>query len=277
MAGLHFWKVHGNGNDFVILDDRIGEVSRERDLPSLTVRACARKTGLGADGVLLIQEGQKEGLFRMRLFNADGSEGEMCGNGARCFARMLHRLGLAGAEPVFLTGLGPVTAQVEGERVRLEMGEIDLAGGWFDEPLEDRDLPPGTRWSFMKVGVPHAVLWADSWQDVPEGTLRWIGKKYRHHPRCPQGANVNFAAPEAGALRVRTYERGVEDFTDSCGTGSCACGVVAVLRGGPSPVEVRNPGGMNLVGCRIRGDKAVLSLAGAAVFVAEGVWETEGA
>ena len=129
----------------------------------------------------------------------------------------------------------------------------------------------------MKVGVPHAVLWADSWQDVPEGTLRWIGKKYRHHPRCPQGANVNFAAPEAGALRVRTYERGVEDFTDSCGTGSCACGVVAVLRGGPSPVEVRNPGGMNLVGCRIRGGKAVLSLAGAAVFVAEGVWETEGA
>ena len=148
----------------------------------------------------------------------------MCGNGARCFARMLHRLGLEGPESRFLTGSGTVSARVEEALVRLDLEEANLEGAWFDEALTDPELPPGTRMSFLWVGVPHAVLWTDSWQGIGETDLRWIGKRYRHHPRFPQGANVNFAAPEAGALRVRTYERGVEDFTDSCGTGSCACG-----------------------------------------------------
>ena len=272
MEEIRFWKVHGNGNDVVLLDDRSGELEAREDLPSLAVRACARRTGLGADGVLLLQGGNDAVRHRMRLFNADGSEGEMCGNGARCFARMLHRLGLEGPESRFLTGSGTVSARVEEALVRLDLEEANLEGAWFDEALTDPELPPGTRMSFLWVGVPHAVLWADSWQGIGETDLRWIGKRYRHHPRFPQGANVNFAAPEGEALRVRTYERGVEDFTDSCGTGSCACGVVAVRRGHPSPVEVRNPGGINQVTCRIEGHRAVLSLAGAAECVAQGVW-----
>lgn len=271
---IEFFKVHGNGNDFIFVDDLGLRVSFGRNASELARAMCDRRKGLGADGLLLLQDGDGEVQFRMRIFNSDGSEAEMCGNGARCFARMLERLGLEDPKMRFLSGVGVVEAQVEGDMVSLDMGFCPFGeGAFFGRPEAVSGLSQGVRLSFLNVGVPHAVLKVPK-IDLSEEEIRGLGRFYRHDPRFPLGANVNFLeAPEGcKAFRAWTYERGVEDITLSCGTGACACAAVLAMEGFPGEVRIDSPGGFNMVEVKLLGGGAHYMLKGPVAVVARGVF-----
>lgn len=265
---VEFFKVDGNGNDFLFVDDLDGRLSSRFDLPELAVRACGRRTSVGADGLLVM--GWDRGVYRMRIFNADGSEADMCGNGARCFAMILRWLGLEDPEMEFLTNVGPVRAHVHRDStVSLHMGLNPFGEGALFRVSERVGEVEAEMW-YLHVGVPHLVLWADRW-DLSEDGFRSLGARYRHDPRFPRGTNVNFVSPSEGGLTCVTYERGVEDLTLSCGTGACAVAASAVMRGMGSPVRVESPGGYNLVEVELEDQGARYRLRGPVRVSARGV------
>ncbi len=269
---VSFTKMHGNGNDFIVVDNRTSKLSAPA-LSELARKVCRRRESIGADGLLVVEQ-SSEADFTMRLFNADGSEGEMCGNGARCVALYACMKGIAGADLHFHTLAGIMEARVDPPMVMLRMGKISLSGGWVDRPLvaEGRTFPS----SFYTVGVPHVMVFPDT--DLEREDMVRLGRMWRHDMDLfPSGANVNFVRPDGeGAISVVTYERGVEDLTDSCGTGSTASALASVLRSGNHPgvlsVRVRNPGGVNMVHLVFSpfGKDVEASLSGPAVLVAEG-------
>lgn len=243
---MDFWKINGNGNDFVVLDNRDRSLN-SNDLSDLALRVCRRRRSIGADGILVVEE-SSQCDFKMRIFNSDGSEGEMCGNGARCIARYAFDRSIASASMVFETLAGPIGALVEKSYVTLDMGNIDRTNGWLDKRLfvDDREVEA----DFITVGVPHLVVFAGDPDEIGRDRLvRW-GRALRNNKDLfPDGTNVNFAHHATdGTLKVTTYERGVEDLTDSCGTGSTASALLSARRFNlTSPVEVINPGGVNRV------------------------------
>ncbi|MFT5123556.1 MAG: diaminopimelate epimerase [Kiritimatiellia bacterium] len=220
---IPFWKMHGAGNDFIMVDDRAKTFPvADRAWIASVAR---RRFGVGCDGVILVQPADDTADFRMVFYNPDGSEVEMCGNGARCVARLANDIGVAGAEMAFDTVAGEIKATVEGDQVTLQMTEpFDWA---FDQSI-DID---GTTYTFHQVnsGVPHVVVEV---ADVEAIDLMKLGAAIRYDARFPKGTNANFiqiTGPDA--LRVRTYERGVEAETLACGTGMVACGLIAGKRG----------------------------------------------
>jgi diaminopimelate epimerase len=228
---IPFWKMHGAGNDFVLVDDR-GEAFPATDIDWMASLG-DRRTGVGCDGFMLIQ-GSTKADFRMRFFNPDGNEAEMCGNGARCVARLASEIGAASAQMSIETVAGVLTAEIVGELVRLQM----------TEPTDwrmDRDLAlPGgdIRYSFVNSGVPHAVIQSD---DLAGHDVRGMGNAVRYHNDfAPAGTNANFIGITGEqSLTIRTYERGVEDETLACGTGIVASALVAAKLGKvSSPVSV---------------------------------------
>lgn len=266
---LSFTKMNGAGNDFVLLDNRSRAISLSREQ---IARLCDRHRGVGADGLLLAEPASTPGAqLRMRYYNSDGGEAEMCGNGARCFARFAQRLGACRDRLAFDTAAGLVGATFEGERVRVAMSEPrDLRLG------EKLALSCGeTEVHFVNTGVPHAVVLVE---DVEKVDVAGLGREIRRHARfAPAGTNANFVQrfPD-GAIRVRTYERGVEAETLACGTGVTASALIAHARLGlPSPVAVRVQGGDTLeVAFRHEGDRfAEVCLAGPADFAFEGTVE----
>jgi diaminopimelate epimerase len=234
---IPFTKMHGAGNDFIVVDDRA------QKFPVADVEFCrrmaARRTGIGCDGILLIQPSETAD-FRMRFINPDGHEVEMCGNGARCIARLAYDLKIAPGQMSIETAAGTVGAKVEGKLVCLDLTvpsglQLNLALN-LDWPVD-----------FIDTGVPHAVLWVER---VGSVDLPRIGRLVREHERfSPNGTNVNFAQVEAdGSLSMRTYERGVEGETMACGTGAAAVALLAAERGWISlPVSVHCAGGHDLV------------------------------
>jgi diaminopimelate epimerase len=261
-----FAKMNGAGNDFILIDNRLGEVRLQ---PAQIVRLCDRHRGVGADGVILLTpcaSGRAD--WAWEFYNSDGSSAEMCGNGARCFARFVARLTGVEREFRFETRAGIITARFEGQWVRVSLTDpadmrlrqkIDLSTG----PAEIHSI---------NTGVPHAVLFVEDADQAMVGTL---GPEIRHHARfAPRGVNVNFVqARGPGAIRVRTYERGVEGETLACGTGLTASALIAAeLRGFKLPVQVQARGGDLLeVGFERRdGQFAGVTLAGPAEFVFEG-------
>jgi diaminopimelate epimerase len=186
---------------------------------------CARRTGVGSDGLLLIQPSD-EADFRMRFYNPDGGEAEMCGNGARCVARLAHELGAAPERMRIQTVAGLLGAEIRGEQVLLHM--TDPKGLRLNQALQlnGRTLD----YHFVNTGVPHVVCPVDNVEDVDVAAM---GAPVRYHADfAPAGTNVNFMSLSGeNALRVRTYERGVEAETHACGTGMVACGLVAGLLG----------------------------------------------
>ena len=241
---VDFHKVHGNGNDFVVLDNREGRFS-DSDLRVAAAALCRRRSSVGADGLMAVERAE-DADFRMRIFNADGSEAAMCGNGARALARYAYERGIAASPMRFVTGAGAVEATVEPPFVELDMGRLDLSRGVFGRSLR----AGGVTFPFVSltVGVPHCVLLAD--EDYSRDAMREMGREVRHDTELfPEGTNVSFARRLAsGEVGAVTYERGVEDLTDSCGTGCVAVAVAAVLVWGmPAPVAVANPGGINTV------------------------------
>ncbi|MEI6893025.1 MAG: diaminopimelate epimerase [Pontiella sp.] len=257
---IPFTKMHGAGNDFIMVDDRL--LIFPLDDRAFIAEICARRTGVGCDGILLIQPSESAD-FRMRFINPDGGEVDMCGNGARCIARLAFDRGVAPADMKFETGAGLVRAKVLAETVRLDLTtSVDM----------QLDLESNLEWplDFVNTGVPHAVAWVDDLQavDVPR-----FGKQIREHALfAPGGTNANFAKVEAdGSLSVRTYERGVEAETMACGTGAAAVAGVAAQKGWVSlPVTVHCAGGFDLVIDSIQG---TTTLTGGAIKTFEGTVE----
>jgi diaminopimelate epimerase len=210
--------------------------------------------------------------FQWHFFNADGSSAEMCGNGGRCAARFAHDLGLAGEHMLFDTLAGPIQAWVQGATVKLQM--VPPQGAYCDLTLEAL----GGRVSMhgVNTGVPHAVVPVE---DLAAAPVRELGRALRFHEHfAPAGTNVNFVLVQGGELRVRTYERGVEDETLACGTGAVASALVAGSQGWlKSPVDVRVASGETL---KVHFDAAgqgfgQVLLEGAASYVYQGVLHRE--
>ncbi|NLB35216.1 MAG: diaminopimelate epimerase [Elusimicrobia bacterium] len=234
-----FIKTESAGNDFILFDHTEGE-----SLPNLEkniIKLCTRKLGIGADGVLIIENIEKESSadFRMRIFNPDGGEAEMCGNGARCAAYWFF-LKTGKSKLKFQTLGGMISASVSSSgRVRLGMPspqgtELDILLNLGKDQLS---------MSFINTGVPHAVIETDRLEQVDVDSL---GRKIRNHPHfSPAGTNVDFVQVTGkNSVSVRTYERGVEEETLACGTGSVASVLIKALKGKvSSPVTVKTRGG----------------------------------
>lgn len=237
---LHFTKMNGAGNDFVLADNRDGSLPLTA---GQIARLCDRHRGIGADGLLLVEPAQNGADFRMRYYNADGGEAEMCGNGARCFARYAARLSGISDRMTFETPAGVIAAQLRGELVLISMSEPHDYRPQLSAPLADGTI---LKVHFLNTGVPHAVVPMAELESVD---VRAIGRELRHHPLfAPKGTNVNFLHQKSpGIIAIRTYERGVEDETLACGTGVVACALVhAAINQIAAPVSVSVRGGDTL-------------------------------
>jgi diaminopimelate epimerase len=238
---IRFTKMSGSGNDFIVLDNRKPILS-EDEIPAFARRVCPRGTAVGADGVLLM-ETSAEADFRMRVINPDGGEAEMCGNGARCIAAFAQREGVAGKKMSIETLGGLVHAEMTPRGVKVGLADTPLP-----EMIEELEFgkEEGPSW-FVVTGVPHAVVVSENLDAVP---VREWGRAIRMHSRFqPAGTNADFIArSEDGGIRIRTYERGVEDETLACGTGSIAGALVAAQQWNlPSPIPVHTKGGDTLI------------------------------
>ena len=242
MVDLEFYKMSGHGNDFVLVDNWEGQVGMA-DMPAMVKAVCRRRKGVGADGMVFIEEGPDEVDFAWRFFNSDGSEAEMCGNAGRCAARFAYITGIAPAEMSFMTLAGVINAFVGPQSVRIELTQPG-------EPEMDCVLAVnGQDWTFcsMNTGVPHAVTWVDDLESVQ---VAEVGRVIRFLPHFkPAGTNANFVQVLGkDYLSVRTYERGVEDETLACGTGVVAAALLSSLRGlVKSPTRVLTRGGEELI------------------------------
>ncbi|MGQ9647894.1 MAG: diaminopimelate epimerase [Thermodesulfobacteriota bacterium] len=238
---IPFMKMSGSGNDFIVIDHRKAFLEEDR-MKKFARKVCRRRVSVGADGLILVEESNRAD-FKWRFFNADGSEGEMCGNGGRCVARFAHLKGIAGASLTFETLAGLISGEVNGRRVKLELTKPHSLK--LDEKIsvEGKELTL----SSINTGVPHAVLFL---KDIEHADVVDMGRVIRFHPHyAPAGANANFVKVEDSLrLSVRTYERGVEDETLACGTGVVASALVSAFKGFvKSPVTVKTRGGEVLV------------------------------
>jgi diaminopimelate epimerase len=265
---LRFTKMNGAGNDFVLLDNRAGELQLAR---AEIARICDRHRGIGADGILLLEPAANGADFRMRYYNADGGEAEMCGNGARCFARFAQRTAGAKNELSFETAAGVIRAKIDDDLVCLQMSEPkDLRLG-----IEISSDGENVRAHFINTGVPHVVIPVEKIDAVD------VAKKgsaiRRHKMFSPQGANVNFIEKRGRRrIAIRTYERGVEGETLACGTGVVASALIfASTENVDGPIGVLVRGGSELmVGFKRDGERfSNVTLTGPADFVFEGTIE----
>lgn len=242
MEGFKFYKMSGHGNDFIIVDNRNTWVNEDEQAP-MTKALCRRRLSIGADGMIFIQNGSSEVDFSWRFYNADGSEAEMCGNGARCAALFAHMQGIAPARMSFETVAGVIKAEVLERSIRVET--TPPHGLKVDYELE----VDGERitLSSLDTGVPHAVVFVD---DAETARVFDLGRAIRYHEYFqPAGTNVNFTQVlDSNALINRTYERGVEDETLACGTGCVAAALLAAEKGlVTSPTRVMTRGGEDLI------------------------------
>ena len=266
---LRFTKMNGAGNDFVMLDNRDLKLRLTREQ---IVRLCDRHRGVGADGLLLVElcaSGKAD--FRWEFFNSDGSEAEMCGNAARCFARFVQELGWQKPSVTLETTAGVIHAVYHGELVKLGLSAPHGLRLHDKVKTSHGELAV----SSINTGVPHAIVFVE---DADKAMVGPLGRELRFHDHFkPKGTNVNFVQPlDAQTIRVRTYERGVEGETLACGTGVCASAIVAhLVHFTHAPVKVRVQGGDTLeVDFKVHGnDVRDVMLKGPADFVFEGTLE----
>ncbi|HEU4800335.1 MAG TPA: diaminopimelate epimerase [Gemmatimonadales bacterium] len=239
-----FYKMSGSGNDFVFLDGRTNPVG---EWPAERIRAaCDRREGVGGDG-LVVLEPASPGAVRMHYFNADGGRAEMCGNAALCSTRLAARLQLfPGPDLDLLTDSGPMRTRCAGPG---DLAELNLGTMTIPADVASVELEPGeSRMALGTVGVPHLVVLVD---DIEAVNVRVRGRALRHHTAFqPKGANANFVAPPPSRehrWRIRTFERGVEDETLACGTGTVAAALALAGWGlSPLPTEFVSRGGAPL-------------------------------
>ena len=225
---MKFWKMNGAGNDFIIINNIEEHIPIDK-LSKLAKTLCTRRMSIGADGLMVVDKADGDADYKMRFYNADGSMGEMCGNGARCICRYGYENGLAGEIQTIETTAGIV----KGERISERMYKVRLN----DPGIVQLDCPievDGKTYdcSYVELGnpgIPHAVVPIKNIRETDQNELRELGRKMRYHKAFPKGANINFYEILGDNLVYeRTYERGVEDFTYACGTGTGS--MVTVLR-----------------------------------------------
>lgn len=256
---IHFYKYQGTGNDFILIDDRNRSFPAT---PEIVERLCNRHFGIGADGLILIQD-DSETDFRMVYFNSDGHESTMCGNGGRCAVLFAQKLGILSDKAEFTAIDGRHTAYIEKNHVRLKMINV-------------REVLVTGNFVFLNTGSPHHVEFV---QDLNQVNVRELGASIRFgSPYFDEGTNVNFAeAATWDTLNIRTYERGVEDETLSCGTGVVASAIAAYHTGVLSndKLNVLTRGGKLLVefSKNTSGGYEDIWLKGPAEFVFEGNME----
>ena len=255
---LAFNKYQGTGNDFVIIDNTTGHFDKGNN--KLVKFLCDRRFGIGADGLILISS--EPGYdFRMVYFNSDGNESSMCGNGGRCAAAFAIRHNIAGKSQKFITFDGVHEAVDEAGIIRLKMNNVS------GHKLVDGNY-------FINTGSPHYVVFT---KNVRKIDVHNLGKELRWSDKfAPGGTNVNFAEITDSGIFVRTFERGVEDETFSCGTGVTASAIASVLSGHfkTGKINIVTPGGKLSVEFRMEGDKITdIWLSGPATFVFEGTIE----
>lgn len=224
---LHFYKYQGAGNDFILLDNRGKNIKLTNQQVALL---CNRHLGIGADGLMLLEE-EAEYDFRMVYYNADGNESSMCGNGGRCITAFAHKLGLIGTETDFtaIDGVHNAVINTNGT-ISLHMQDV-------------HEFSEFENYSILNTGSPHYVLWVD---DVQEIDVFNKGREIRNQSAFqPKGINVNFVQKLNNGIWVRTYERGVEDETLSCGTGVTAAAIAATHKEtGTFHTDIQTPGGI---------------------------------
>lgn len=237
---IPFVKMHGSGNDFVVIRRQDLSIP-ESDLPEFTRRVCRKGTGVAADGVILISPSSTAD-FHWHYINADGTDGDMCGNGAMVGARFAVEHEIASSSHTFDTAAGTVRAEVNGSAVTLDF--VDAT--FLNDGLVFDSLPD-VEFDHFKIGVPHVVGFVDDADDFAD--LDAIGRAIRIDSQLhPHGANVNIVnVIDNHSIRMRTYERGVEAETLACGTGA-VCSAISASRRGlvQQPVSVRVSSGMDL-------------------------------
>lgn len=272
---IPFTKMHGSGNDFVVVDNRDGVIPDE-EVAAFARAICRPHLGLGADGVVLIDDAQGDADFRWRYINADGTDGDLCGNGAMCGARFAVDAGIATADCSFETPAGLIRATVHdgGPLVTVQVVDARVIA----EGLPLTDDPAITAFDHLMVGVPHVVAMTPD-ADAKEGFHDW-GRAIRAHGLVgPAGTNVNLIHRISDStIRMRTYERGVEAETLACGTGSVASAIVAARRGlVHQPVTVITSSGkpIRIAWTPTDDGGTDIHMTGEATFVARGVIEPE--
>ena len=238
MKNIRFTKLEGGGNDFILVDNR-GVRGGKTGWDERSIKLCARKTGIGADGVLLLQD-HRNSDFMMRIFNSDGSEAEMCGNGARC-AAYYYYLETNKKKVKFITLAGIMKSSIKpGGVVNLLLPAP--TGTELNRLINIEGKQMSV--SFINTGVPHAVVETSRLEEID---VKKTGRQIRYNEAfAPAGTNVNFVTVKApGLLEIRTYERGVEDETLACGTGVTASAIISALKEKTSlPVRVKTRGGL---------------------------------
>ncbi|MBU1808413.1 MAG: diaminopimelate epimerase [Candidatus Omnitrophica bacterium] len=265
MSVLKFTKAVATGNDFVIIDNRKSSV---KDLPALARSVCDRKRSIGSDGLLVIEK-SRNCDFRMRIFNSDGSQAQMCGNGSRCIALYAVKAKIAATDMTIETIAGALKARIDGDMIKVMLTE-----------------PKDIRWNlclmihkcpykltFVNTGVPHVIHFVD---DLDKVDVKNLGSHLRNHGEfAPEGTNADFVQLDGkNSIKVRTYERGVEDETLACGTGSVASALISAEREGmTSPITVKTRSGekLKVYFSKINGNFKDVYLEGSAKLVYEGV------
>ncbi len=236
---MKFWKMNGAGNDFIVIDNRDGVIEAAQ-WPRLARTLCRRRMSVGADGLMVVERPRCGGDYRMLFFNSDGSVGEMCGNGARCICRYGYENGLAGEVQRVETTAGLVTGwRVDPRQYRIRLndpchlrldGKADIDGQLWDYAYVELGDP----------GIPHVAVPVKGLRGFDEQKLFMLGRKLRYYQDFPKGANVNFyEIVGTDHVYERTYERGVEDFTYACGTGTGSVVTVLTLMGQVSGHQVQ--------------------------------------
>ncbi|MCX8084963.1 MAG: diaminopimelate epimerase [Calditerrivibrio sp.] len=267
MNGVSFWKMSGSGNDFIIIDNRSLSIDKS-NIRDTIGKICKRSLSIGADGVIFIEPSEIVD-FKWDFYNSDGSNAEMCGNGARCAARFCYLNGITGKEIRFESLAGIIEAEITtGYNVKVKLTRPqDLI---LDKTIsiENRDF----FYSYVNTGVPHIVIQVD---DLNDFDVKKYGRLLRFHENfSPKGTNVNFIKilPD-NKIKIRTYERGVEDETLACGTGSAAAAYILYKKKvTPSPVNLITSGGMQLT---IHLENETLFLEGEARVIYKGVIHEE--
>lgn len=284
---ITFSKMHGLGNDYIVIDESKKNIIPEDKKPEIVEEICRRGFSIGADGVIFVTPPKEDGDIRFRIFNSDGSEAEMCGNGIRCFAKYVYENEIVHSEEMLvetLGGLKEVDLDVEAGEVKsssVDMGsatfkttEIPMISDedeFIDSVLDVEGEP--IRMTVVNVGNPHAVIFTENVENIE---LNKLGPQIENHQAFPEKINVHFVnIINRNEIEMLTWERGA-GFTLACGTGATAC-VIAGYKLGKldEEVEVHLPGGELLIIIYEMDEETTLFMEGEAVLVFDGVMELE--
>jgi len=264
---LNFSKYSGCGNDFILINNLTALISLSASQIS---KLCSRKSGIGADGVILL-ETSSQADFKMRIFNADGSEAEMCGNGIRCLVDFAKKNGFINSSCTIESFKRIHHATWERNNITVSMGNPTDVVWNIELPISSGPL----QMSYLDTGVPHAVIFC---KDVNEVDLNSLGSQIRYHPYfTPRGTNVNIVQVKDNNISVRTYERGVEAETDACGTGATASAIASAQKlhlKPPIKVDLRSGESLTIDFHIDNGTIANVKMSGGCTHIFEGFIET---